>query len=193
MRSKRSSRRYKATADSLAELPCYASLRAANCGRREADRLTAICQLCDTDFMGIDWAGGGRFESAARLSDHIAATLGPGAERRLVVLTGGEPLLQLDHDLVAAVHARGFAIVLETSGTNPVPEGIDWICGSPTANTELRQRSGRELKLVFPQVGISPEQFEELPTQHFLLQPMDGREKKKNTELAVAYCLANPR
>jgi 7-carboxy-7-deazaguanine synthase (Cx14CxxC type) len=160
---------------------------------READRHTAICTFCDTDFVGTDGTGGGRFHSAAELADHIAAIWGPGAERRLVVFTGGEPLLQLDDDLIAAVHARGFAAALETNGTIAAPEGIDWICVSPKAGTELRQRSGQELKFIFPQLGIAPEQFEGLSFDHFFVQPMDGPERARNTELAVAYCLANPR
>jgi 7-carboxy-7-deazaguanine synthase (Cx14CxxC type) len=160
---------------------------------READRAAAVCNFCDTDFVGTDGPGGGRFESAVQLADQIETTWGDGRERRFVVFTGGEPLLQIDDALIAAIHERGFMIALETNGTIPAPDGIDWICVSPKANTELRQRSGQELKLVFPQAGIAPEQFEGLSFEHFFLQPMDGPDRARNTQLAIAYCLAHPR
>jgi 7-carboxy-7-deazaguanine synthase (Cx14CxxC type) len=160
---------------------------------READRANAICRFCDTDFVGTDGPGGGRFRDATELAGRIAATWGDEPERRLVVFTGGEPLLQLDERLIEEVHVKGFAVAVETNGTIGAPSGIDWICVSPKANTELLQTSGQELKLVFPQEGAEPRSFEGLQFEHFFLQPMDGPEKAKNTALAVAYCLAHPR
>jgi 7-carboxy-7-deazaguanine synthase (Cx14CxxC type) len=160
---------------------------------REVDREAAQCRFCDTDFVGTDGAGGGRFETADSLADAIARTWGSAAERRCVVFTGGEPLLQLDTALIAAVHSRGFAVAVETNGTRPAPSGIDWLCVSPKAGTELVLRAGQELKLVYPQEGAPPECFQDLDFAHFFLQPMDGPERARNTERAVAYCLANPR
>jgi 7-carboxy-7-deazaguanine synthase len=160
---------------------------------REEDRATAICQFCDTDFVGTDGEGGGRFADAAALADAIAASWGHGLEHRLVVFTGGEPLLQLDTELIAAVQARGFSIAVETNGTIAVPPGIDWICVSPKADTEIRQTSGQELKLVYPQAAAPPQRFETLDFQHFFLQPMDGPERARNTALAIAYCIDHPR
>lgn len=161
---------------------------------REEDRADAQCRFCDTDFVGLDGEGGGRFQDAAALADAIAATWGEAdAARRFVVFTGGEPLLQLDAPLIAAVHARGFEIAVETNGTVAAPEGLDWICVSPKAGTALKQTRGHELKLVYPQAGLSPEALAGLDFTHFFLQPMDGPERLRNTEAAVAYCLAHPR
>jgi 7-carboxy-7-deazaguanine synthase (Cx14CxxC type) len=160
---------------------------------REMDRSTAACSFCDTDFVGTDGPGGGRFASAERLGHAIAATWGPAVERRLAVFTGGEPLLQLDGALIAAVHARGFHVAIETNGTLAAPPGIDWICVSPKAGAALVQTRGQELKLVYPQDGAEPERFEGLDFGHFFLQPMDGPQRARNTELAVAYCLEHPR
>jgi len=160
---------------------------------RESDRAKAVCTFCDTDFVGTDGVGGGRFASAAALAETVAACWPEGArEQRLVVLTGGEPLLQVDDALVAALHAQGFEIALETNGTLPPPAGIDWICVSPKADAELVVSRGDELKLVFPQPGVEPECFEHLAFAHFLLQPMDGPAQAENTVAAVAYCLAHP-
>jgi 7-carboxy-7-deazaguanine synthase len=160
---------------------------------READRAGAVCRFCDTDFVGTDGDGGGRFETAAALAVHLAGLWGEGRERRFVVLTGGEPMLQIDAALVDALHRQGFEIAVETNGTRPVPRSIDWICVSPKAGAELVQRSGDELKLVYPQAGAEPELFEGLAFEHFLLQPMDGPEAARNTKAAVDYCLAHPR
>ena len=160
---------------------------------REEDRATATCQFCDTDFVGSDGDGGGRFASAQALADAIAAAWGPDLDRRFVVFTGGEPLLQLDAELVETVRAQGFFTAIETNGTLAAPVALDWICVSPKAGTIIQQTTGQELKLVFPQPGASPEQFEGLAFQHFFLQPMDGPERARSTEMAVAYCLAHPR
>jgi 7-carboxy-7-deazaguanine synthase len=165
---------------------------------READRATAACRFCDTDFVGLDGPGGGRFPSAAALAAAVAAAwpqgAGPSAGGRpLVVLTGGEPLLQIDADLIAALHDVGFAIAVETNGTLPVPAGLDWVCVSPKAGNPLVARQGDELKLVFPQAGAEPPLFESLDFDHFLLSPMDGPERGGNTAAAVAYCLRHPR
>ncbi|HWJ61493.1 MAG TPA: 7-carboxy-7-deazaguanine synthase [Acidimicrobiales bacterium] len=162
---------------------------------REEHRASAVCQFCDTDFVGTDGPGGGRFATADDLADHIAATwTGAGPEgNRLVVCTGGEPLLQLDQDLVDALHARDFRIAIETNGTLLPPEGIDWICMSPKAGADLVLTAGDELKLVYPQPGLLPEAVEHLAFAHRFLQPMDGPDRAANTEAAVAYCLAHPR
>jgi 7-carboxy-7-deazaguanine synthase len=160
---------------------------------READRDGAVCRFCDTDFVGTDGEGGGRFETAEALAARLAGLWGAGRERRFVVLTGGEPMLQIDAALVDALHGQGFEIAVETNGTRPVPRTIDWICVSPKAGAELVQRSGDELKLVYPQAGAEPELFEGLAFEHFLLQPMDGPEAARNTKAAVDYCLAHPR
>ena len=159
----------------------------------ERDRTTAVCQFCDTDFVGLDGEGGGRFATAGDLARSIAAAWGVGQERRYVVFTGGEPLLQLDAGLIAAVHELGFEIAVETNGTIAAPAGIDWICVSPKAGAPLVQISGQELKLVYPQKGPPPGYFETLDFQHFFLQPMDGADRAANTQAAVAYCLENPR
>jgi 7-carboxy-7-deazaguanine synthase len=159
---------------------------------REEDRATATCQFCDTDFVGSDGNGGGRFVDAQGLADAIASAWGPGLDRRFVIFTGGEPLLQLDAELVDAVRTRGFFAAIETNGTFAAPAALDWICVSPKAGTIIRQTTGQELKLVFPQPGAPPEQFEKLNFQHFFLQPMDGPERARNTAMAVEYCLAHP-
>jgi 7-carboxy-7-deazaguanine synthase len=162
---------------------------------REEDRLTAICQFCDTDFVGTDGPGGGRFGSVLELATAVAAAWptppSPGA-RPFVVCTGGEPLLQLDDDLVAAFHEFGFEVAIETNGTRLPPPGVDWICVSPKAGTDLVLRAGHELKLIFPQAGAEPERFAHLDFRHFFLQPMDGPERERNTQLAVRYCLEHP-
>jgi 7-carboxy-7-deazaguanine synthase (Cx14CxxC type) len=159
---------------------------------REEDRATAICTFCDTDFVGMDGTRGGRFETPDALADTIAGEWGPSADRRFVVLTGGEPLLQADPPLLDALHERGFTIAVETNGTVEAPDGLDWICVSPKAATELKIRAGQELKLVFPQADAPPERFEHLPFARFSLQPMDGLDVAANTQKAIAYCLAHP-
>ena len=159
---------------------------------REEDRASAVCTFCDTDFVGMDGEGGGRFSTAGDLADAIEAAWTGGAEHRLVVCTGGEPLLQVDQALIEALHARGFRIALETNGTLAAPEGVDWICVSPKADAPVVQTRGQELKLVFPQAGVDPARFEHLEFERFLLQPMDGPARLENTEAAIAYCLANP-
>ena len=159
---------------------------------READRATATCRFCDTDFVGIDGDGGGRFASADALAEAIAARWGTSRERRFVVFTGGEPLLQLDDALLDAVHARGFEAAVETNGTLPAPPALDWICVSPKAGTTLMQRRGDELKLVWPQAGVDPEALATLDFRHFLVQPMDGPDRVANTQAAIAWCLAHP-
>lgn len=161
---------------------------------REKDRASAICQFCDTDFVGTDGPGGGKFDTAQALARAVAATWqGDGSGRPLVVCTGGEPLLQLDDALVQALHVQGFEIAVETNGTQVPPEGLDWICVSPKAGAPLVLTRGTELKLVFPQPGAMPEQFTGLDFQHFFLQPMDGPLQRRHTAQAVAYCLAHPR
>ena len=162
---------------------------------REVDRAAAICRFCDTEFVGVDGAGGGRFDSAESLAAAVAGKWPGGAtDRRFVVCTGGEPLLQLDAALIEALHAQGFEIAVETNGTIAAPPGIDWICVSPKAATELVQRSGDELKLVYPQIEAEadPARFEGLAFRHFLLQPMDGPRREENTQRALSYCLNNP-
>jgi 7-carboxy-7-deazaguanine synthase len=159
---------------------------------READRGTAVCRFCDTDFVGMDGEGGGRFETAPALAQAIAAKF-PSSERRYVVCTGGEPLLQLDAPLIDALHEERFEIAIETNGTIEPPAGIDWICVSPKANALLVARRGDELKLVFPQEGAEPARFEALEFRHFFLQPMDGPARAENTALAVEYVKAHPR
>ena len=160
---------------------------------READRATAICAFCDTDFVGVNGPGGGRFRSADTLAQAVAA-LWPDASSAFpfVVCTGGEPLLQLDDALVQALHARGFEIAIETNGTQLPPAGIDWICMSPKAGADLALRAGHELKLIYPQDGAPPEAFESFDFRHFLLQPMDGPHRVRNTQLAIQYCLDHP-
>ncbi|MGA2849876.1 MAG: 7-carboxy-7-deazaguanine synthase [Terracidiphilus sp.] len=158
---------------------------------READRAAAVCKFCDTDFFGVDGAGGGRFESAELLADAVAEKW-PGGGRPFVVCTGGEPLLQLDAALIEALHARGFEIAVETNGTLAAPDGLDWVCVSPKAGAALVQRSGDELKLVYPQADAVPETFEGLGFRNFFLQPMDGPSRAANTELALKYCMDHP-
>lgn len=160
---------------------------------REQDRATSVCTFCDTDFVGIDGTGGGRFADADTLADAIEAEWAGPADRRYVVLTGGEPLLQVDDALVAALHARDFEIGVETNGTQLAPAGIDWICVSPKANADLVLQSGHELKLVYPQETAPPERFEHLAFEHFFLQPMDSPTAADNLEAAIAYCTDNPR
>jgi 7-carboxy-7-deazaguanine synthase len=160
---------------------------------REEDRASAVCTFCDTDFVGMDGVGGGRFETAAALADAVASRWTGGAAGRLVVCTGGEPLLQLDAALIDALHARGFEVAIETNGTLPAPARIDWICVSPKADAPLAQTRGHELKLVYPQAGVDPAQFEDLAFHRFSLQPMDGPEREANTAAAIAYCLAHPK
>ncbi|TNE49611.1 MAG: 7-carboxy-7-deazaguanine synthase [Deltaproteobacteria bacterium] len=162
---------------------------------READRSRAICQFCDTDFVGTDGPGGGKFKTPEALAEAVAnawAAPTDGAARPLVVCTGGEPLLQVDEALIEAFHQRSFEVAVETNGTLAAPDGLDWICVSPKAGSELVLRSGHELKLVFPQEGAKPERFHELAFQHFFLQPMDGPKRVENTEQAIAYCLQQP-
>lgn len=160
---------------------------------REEDRATAVCSFCDTDFVGMDGEGGGRFADAQALARAIEAAWIGGPEDRLVVLTGGEPLLQVDDGLIEALHGAGFSIALETNGTLPVPAGVDWICVSPKADAPVVQTYGQELKLVFPQAKAHPSRFEGLDFERFLLQPMDGPDQLENTRAAIAYCLAHPR
>jgi len=160
---------------------------------READRATAQCRFCDTDFVGMDGPGGGRFSDAESLAAHVEALWGPTGTHRYIVCTGGEPLLQLDAALIAALHARGFEIGVETNGTQPAPPGLDWICVSPKAGTEVVLRRGSELKLVYPQEGSDPAAFEDWAFDHFFLQPMDGPDAAANTAAATAYCLEHPR
>ncbi len=160
---------------------------------REEDRASAACRFCDTDFVGLDGEGGGRFPDAASLATAIAAAWQGGAHARYVVFTGGEPLLQLDAALIEAVHAQGFEIAVETNGTIPAPEGIDWICVSPKGANPLAQRSGHELKLVYPQADAAPGAFADLPFHHRFLQPMDGPDRVAHTQAAVEYCRRDAR
>lgn len=163
---------------------------------REETRATAVCRFCDTDFIGVDGPGGGEFVDAENLADAVSSRWPEEPRERrcaLVVCTGGEPLLQLDDRLVQAFHARGFSVAIETNGTRIPPAGVDWICVSPKAGTDLFLREGDELKLVYPQEGAEPERYERLPFRHFFLQPMDGAYRERNSQLAVRYCLEHPR
>jgi 7-carboxy-7-deazaguanine synthase (Cx14CxxC type) len=160
---------------------------------READRDTAVCRFCDTEFVGTDGPGGGRFADAASLAEACRALWPGGDAAPFAVLTGGEPMLQVDRLLLDALHQQGFEIAIETNGTLPVPRAIDWICVSPKANAELVQTSGDELKLVFPQAGAAPDVYQSLDFRHFFLQPMDGDAREENTRAAVDYCAQNPR
>ena len=160
---------------------------------REVDRATAQCSFCDTDFIGVDGTRGGRYGSAEELAGILAQTWGQSTDRRFVVLTGGEPLLQVDEPLVDALHSEKFEIALETNGTLEAPDGLDWICVSPKAGTQLKLQTGNELKLVYPQEGVSPEKFCHLDFQRFSLSPMDGPALKENTAQAIAYCIENPK
>jgi len=159
---------------------------------REVDRATAACTFCDTDFIGTDGEGGGKFRDAEALADTLASVWGPDLAHRYVVFTGGEPLLQLDTALIEAVHARGFTIAIETNGTLPAPEGIDWICVSPKAGNALSIQKGDELKLVYPQLDALPRHFEHLAFTHFFLQPMDSPLRVSHTAQAVNYCMQHP-
>lgn len=160
---------------------------------REQDRATAVCTFCDTDFVGTDGPGGGKFTTPGALADAVEAAWTGGRENRLVVCTGGEPLLQLDEPLIGALHARGFSIAVETNGTLPAPAGVDWLCVSPKADAALAQTSGQELKLVWPQAGVDPARFEGLGFERFLLQPMDGPTREAATKACIDYCLSHPR
>lgn len=184
-------------------------LRFAGCNLwsgREKDRAGAVCRFCDTDFVGTDGAGGGKFRTAAALAGAVAAKWPKRAAAarsvsssvsnsvsRFVVCTGGEPLLQLDARLIRALHDRGFRVAIETNGTLAAPRGIDWTCVSPKANAPLRLERGDELKLVYPQAGAEPARYEKLGFGHFFLQPMDGPRRVENTRLAAEYCLRHPR
>jgi len=171
-------------------------LRFAGCNLwsgREADRAAAVCDFCDTDFVGTDGPGGGKFAAADDLADAVEGCWTGGADDRLVVCTGGEPLLQLDPPLIGALHGRGFEVAIETNGTIAVPPGIDWICVSPKADAPLAQKRGQDLKLVYPQTGVDPARYLALDFERFFLQPMDGPDREGATRAAVAYCLAHPR
>ena len=164
---------------------------------READRARAVCRFCDTDFLGTDGPGGGKFDTPGALARTVAAewtgTALSNGTPPYVVCTGGEPLLQLDQPLVDAFHAQGFQVAIETNGTRLPPAGIDWICCSPKIGAELVLRAGDELKFVYPQGDADPQQFAHLEFRHFFLQPMDGPDRQKNTDLAVRYCRSHPR
>ena len=171
-------------------------LRFAGCNLwsgREADRASAQCNFCDTDFVGTDGPGGGKFTKAGELADHVASLWGESPGDRLVVITGGEPMLQLDSELVDALHERGFQVAVETNGTLPAVEGIDWICVSPKAGTDVVQRSGDELKLVWPQAGIDPAELEQWHFDHFLVQPMDCEARDEAMEAAVRLAMERPK
>jgi 7-carboxy-7-deazaguanine synthase len=171
-------------------------LRFAGCNLwtgREQDRASAQCQFCDTDFVGTDGKGGGKFRSADELADHVEALWGKGQEQRLVVITGGEPMLQLDEKLLEALHARCFRVAVETNGTLPAVPGLDWICVSPKAGSEVVQRKGDELKLVWPQAGIDPEELERWGFDHFLVQPMDCAEREEALDAAIKLAMDRPK
>jgi 7-carboxy-7-deazaguanine synthase (Cx14CxxC type) len=160
---------------------------------REQDRASAICQFCDTDFADTNGPGGGKFASAEALAAAVAEKWPTNANgTRFVVCTGGEPLLQIDAPFIDALHGANFEIAVETNGTIAAPEGLDWVCVSPKANAEFIQRTGDELKLVYPQQGADPEKFASLPFRNFFLSPMDGPARVQNTSLAVDYCKAHP-
>ncbi len=173
-------------------------LRFAGCNLwtgREEDRATAVCNFCDTDFIGVNGPGGGKFATPEDLADAVLQEWDHNAaphHDRFTVLTGGEPLLQLDAPLIAALHAADFEIAIETNGTLPTPDGVDWVCVSPKAGADFLQRSGDELKIVYPQHGLDPADFLDLDFTHFFLQPMDGPDVTRNTELAARYCGAHP-
>jgi 7-carboxy-7-deazaguanine synthase (Cx14CxxC type) len=171
-------------------------LRFAGCNLwtgREADRAVAVCRFCDTDFVGTDGPGGGKFASPAVLAERVAATWRRTGGDPFVVCTGGEPLLQLDPPLLDALHERGFTVAIETNGTLPVPHRVDWVCVSPKAEAPLVVTTGDELKLVYPQAGAEPERYESLDFDHFFLQPMDGPDRERNTVLVQAWVAAHPR
>jgi 7-carboxy-7-deazaguanine synthase (Cx14CxxC type) len=171
-------------------------LRFAGCNLwsgRERDRAMADCSFCDTDFVGTDGEGGGKFRSANELASHVEALWGSGAERKLVVVTGGEPMLQLDDALVEALHARDFRVAVETNGTLPAIGGIDWICVSPKAGTRVVQREGHELKLVWPQEGIDPKELESWSFENFLVQPMDCAARGEALKAAIRLAMERPK
>jgi 7-carboxy-7-deazaguanine synthase (Cx14CxxC type) len=171
-------------------------LRFAGCNLwsgREQDRASAECTFCDTDFVGTDGKGGGKFATADELAAHVESMWGEGTAQRLVVITGGEPMLQLDRTLVEALHARGFRIAVETNGTLPATPGIDWICVSPKAGTDVVQQRGNELKLVWPQQGIDPAEFETWAFEHFLVQPMDCERREEAVQAAVRLAMDRPK
>jgi 7-carboxy-7-deazaguanine synthase (Cx14CxxC type) len=171
-------------------------LRFAGCNLwsgREADRATAQCNFCDTDFVGTDGPGGGKFASADELAAHVEGVWGNDKERRLVVITGGEPMLQLDHALIDALHARGFRVAVESNGTIAAVPGIDWLTISPKAGTDVVQRSGNELKLVWPQTAVDPTDFEGWDFDHFLVQPMDCPDLRASYDASIALAMARPR
>ena len=171
-------------------------LRFAGCNLwsgREQDRATAECRFCDTDFVGTNGEGGGKFGSAEKLAEQVARLWGNGEEQRLVVITGGEPMLQLDDALVDALHARGFRVAVETNGTLPAVGGVDWICVSPKGGTDVVQRKGNELKLVWPQEGIDPVELETWSFDHFLVQPMDCAEREAAVEAAIRLAMERPK
>lgn len=161
---------------------------------RESDRAAAACNFCDTDFVGADGEGGGRFKSAAALAAHLRTIWASETTSvdRFVVLTGGEPTLQLDPPLVTALKSEGFELAVESNGTRPVPDGVDWVCISPKPNSEIVQRSGAELKLIYPQPDLRPEQFTDWGFKHFFIQPMDGPSREANTAQALDFCRRNP-
>jgi 7-carboxy-7-deazaguanine synthase (Cx14CxxC type) len=171
-------------------------LRFAGCNLwsgREQDRAEAQCKFCDTDFVGTDGAGGGKFRDPASLADAVEVAWGERKDERLVVITGGEPMLQLDSALVGALHDRGFRVAIETNGTLPVAQGLDWVCVSPKAGTEVVQRSGNELKLVWPQQGIDPAELESWDFEHFLVQPMDCANGKAAVDAAIRLAMERPK
>jgi 7-carboxy-7-deazaguanine synthase (Cx14CxxC type) len=170
-------------------------LRFAGCNLwsgREQDRASAQCNFCDTDFVGTDGVGGGKFPDAVALARHVDALWGGDLQHRLVVITGGEPMLQLDEALIAALHERGFRIAVESNGTLPAVAGIDWLCISPKSGTDVVQRSGDELKLVWPQAGIDPAKLEDWKFDHFLVQPMDGTDVEAARKAAIALAMERP-
>ena len=171
-------------------------LRFAGCNLwsgREQDRATAQCRFCDTDFVGTDGEGGGKCANPQVLADRVEATWGQGEDQRLVVITGGEPMLQLDAELIDALHARNFRVAMETNGTLPAAAGIDWVCVSPKAGTEVVQRSGNELKLVWPQDGIDTAELEGWDFDHFLVQPMDCADRDSAIEAAIHLAMERPK
>jgi 7-carboxy-7-deazaguanine synthase (Cx14CxxC type) len=171
-------------------------LRFAGCNLwsgREQDRATAQCRFCDTDFVGTDGDGGGKFADAEQLARHVEAAWGTGDERRLVVITGGEPMLQLDTEVVDAFHGRGFRVAVETNGTLQAVPGLDWICVSPKAGTDVVQRRGDELKLVWPQEGIDPAELEQWEFDNFLVQPMDCEDREEAIQAAIALAMERPK
>lgn len=170
-------------------------LRFAGCNLwsgREVDRASAICRFCDTDFVGTDGAGGGKFADADAIVAAVSGFWGPGEAGRYIVLTGGEPMLQVDDSLVDALHAAGFEIAIETNGTLPVHPGIDWVCVSPKAGSEVVQTSGNELKLIWPQAGSDYETMEGWTFDHWLIQPLDDPDAVRNVEAAIAFVMERP-